>query len=95
MFNDLLEAIKEFFRKLISSRIFVLGVVGLAMYAGLVHKLFDLQIIHGEEAQAEYMQLIEQDITTAGTRGNIYDRNGVPQAYNKLAYCVTVQGTAA
>ncbi|HIX14263.1 MAG TPA: penicillin-binding protein [Candidatus Hungatella pullicola] len=95
MFNDLLEAIKEFFRKLISSRIFVLGVVGLAMYAGLVHKLFDLQIIHGEEAQAEYMQLIEQDITTAGTRGNIYDRNGVPLAYNKLAYSVTVQDTGA
>ena len=63
------------------------------MYAGLVHKLFNLQIVNGEQALNDYMQLTEQTLTTAGTRGNIYDRNGKVLAYNKLAYSVTVQDT--
>ena len=63
------------------------------MYAGLINKLFNMQIVNGEEALNEYMQLTEQTITTAGTRGNIFDRNGKVLAYNKLAYSVTVQDT--
>nr|WP_330373043.1 hypothetical protein [Lacrimispora celerecrescens] len=54
-----------------------------------------MQIVNGEEALNEYLQLTEQTITTAGTRGNIYDRNGKVLAYNKLAYSVTVQDTGA
>ena len=54
-----------------------------------------MQIINGEKALNEYLQLTEQTITTAGTRGNIYDRNGKVLAYNKLAYSVTVQDTGA
>jgi len=52
-----------------------------------------MQIVNGEEALNEYLQLTEQTITTAGTRGNIYDRTGKVLAYNKLAYSVTVQDT--
>jgi penicillin-binding protein 2 len=52
-----------------------------------------MQIINGEKALNEYLQITEQTITNAGTRGNIYDRNGKVLAYNKLAYSVTVQDT--
>ena len=34
---------------------------------------------------------IEKERTLLGTRGNIYDRNGVPLAYNELAYSVTIE----
>lgn len=93
MFKDLLEIITEFLKKAVTSRLFVLGIICFAMYAGLINKLFNMQIINGEKALNEYMQLTEQAITTAGTRGNIYDRNGKVLAYNKLAYSVTVQDT--
>ena len=54
-----------------------------------------MQIINGEKALSDYLQLTEQTITTAGTRGNIYDRNGKVLAYNKLAYSVMLQDTGA
>ena len=95
MFRDLLDILKDFLKKIISSRLLVLGVICIAMYAGLIHKLFNLQIVNGEQALNDYMQLTEQTLTTAGTRGNIYDRNGKVLAYNKLAYSVTVQDTGA
>jgi len=93
LFRDLLDILKDFLKKIASSRLLVLGVICIAMYAGLVHKLFNLQIVNGEQALNDYMQLTEQTLTTAGTRGNIYDRNGKVLAYNKLAYSVTVQDT--
>lgn len=93
MFRDLLDIVREFIKKAFSSRLFILGFIGFAMYSGLVNKLFTMQIINGEEALNEYLQITEQTITTAGTRGNIYDRNGKVLAYNKLAYSVTVQDT--
>ncbi|WP_143319079.1 penicillin-binding transpeptidase domain-containing protein [Clostridium sp. HBUAS56010] len=95
MFRDLLEIITEFLKKAMISRLFVLGVICFAMYAGLISKLFHMQIINGEKALNEYLQLTEQTITTAGTRGNIYDRKGKVLAYNKLAYSVAIQDTGA
>ena len=93
MFKDLLEIMKEFISKILSSRLMILGFIGFILYSGLIHKLFDMQIINGEKAQNDYLQLTEKTITTAGTRGNIYDRNGKLLAYNKLAYSVTIQDT--
>ena len=95
MFRELLDILKEFFRKIVSSRLLILGVICFAMYASLIHKLFNLQIINGEEALNEYMQLTEQELTTAGTRGKIYDRDGRVLADNKLAYSVNVQDIGA
>mgnify|MGYP002235230445 CR=1 FL=1 len=37
------------------------------------------------------MQRTEKLVTTPGTRGNIYDRNGNLLAYNQLAYAVAIQ----
>ncbi len=93
MFRDLLDIASEFLKKVVSSRLFILGTICFIMYTGLISKLFHMQIINGEKALNEYLQITEQTITNAGTRGNIYDRNGKVLAYNKLAYSVTVQDT--
>lgn len=95
MFSDLLEVLREFFKKLFSSRLFALAVIFTALFAGLTGKLFQMQILNGADYQETYMQRTEKEVFTPGTRGNIYDRNGVPLAYNELAYTVTIQDTGA
>ena len=91
MFDELLEIVKEFFKKLFSSRLFALSVMFTVMFAGLLGKLFQMQILDGSEYQETYMQRTEKNVTTPGSRGNIYDRNGNRLAYNELAYSVTIQ----
>lgn len=95
MFRDLIEITQEFFKKILSSRLFALGVIFLCMFAALVGKLFDLQIIHGEETLNKYIQMTLRTVYTPGTRGNILDRNGEVLAYNELAYSVTIQDVGA
>ena len=60
MFSDLFEVIKEFFRKLFSSRLTALGALFFCMFLGLVGHLFQLQIVHGEEYLDEYIQITEK-----------------------------------
>ena len=91
MFDDLKEYLREWFKKVITSRLFVLAVVFCLMSSALVMRLFNLQIIKGEEYQDAYTAMTEKVIKTASTRGNIYDRNGNVLAYNELAYDVTIQ----
>ena len=91
MFDDFLDLIKTLGRKLLSSRLAALAVLFSCMFAVLIVKLFDLQIVNGESYLRDYIQLTEREVTTPGTRGNIYDRNGNVLAYNELAYTVTVQ----
>ncbi|MDU3397982.1 MAG: penicillin-binding transpeptidase domain-containing protein, partial [Clostridiales bacterium] len=93
MFNELREILQDFFKKLFASRLFALSVIFTLMFAGLIGKLFRMQILEGSSYQEEYMQLTEKSTTTPGTRGNIYDRNGNLLAYNQLAYVVTIQDT--
>ncbi|MCD8082659.1 MAG: penicillin-binding protein [Clostridiales bacterium] len=93
MLRDLLEVLREFLKRIFFSRLFALSVLFAAMFAVLVLKLFDLQIVKGEEYLDQYVQLTEKTVTTPGTRGNIYDRNGYLLAYNELAYTVTIQNT--
>lgn len=95
MLKDLLEILQELMKKILGSRLFALAVVFTMMFATLIMKLFQLQIVHGEEFQNEYVRLTEKTVTTPGTRGNIYDRNGYLLAYNEPAYSVTVQDTGA
>lgn len=95
MFNELKEFAKDFLKNLVTSRLFVLSVVFCMMFLILIGRLFTLQIIKGEEYQANYITLAEKVIKTASTRGNIYDRNGNILAYNELAYAVTLQDIGA
>lgn len=91
MFNDLLEILKDFVKKLFASRLFLLGVFFTCLFSVLAVRLFNLQIIEGETYQENYMAKTEKVVSLPSTRGNIYDRNGNVLAYNELAYNVTIQ----
>lgn len=93
MLKDFFHKLYDFLKRVLSSRIFALALVFTGMFLVLAAKLFDLQIVNGESYLEDYVQMIEKTVTTPGTRGNIYDRNGNLLAYNDLAYAVTVQDT--
>lgn len=57
----------------------------------LVYRLFNLQIVNGEEYLDNFRLMIQKEKVIQGTRGNIYDRNGNLLAYNELAYSVTIE----
>ena len=91
MFRDILEILQEFFKRVVTSRVFVLGALFTAMFCVLAVKLFNLQIINGERYLTEYVSKTLRTVYTPGSRGNIYDQNGKVLAYNELAYSVTIR----
>ena len=84
------DSIKDFLKSFFGSRLFVLSVIIMLMGATLLHRLFSLQIINGETYQENYTLTIEKKRVLPGTRGNIYDCNGMLLAYNELTYKVTI-----
>lgn len=87
----MVDKIKEWIVKIVKSRLFVLWLVMLFLFVYVIQHLFTLQIVNGEEYLENYTLSIEKDISIEGTRGNIYDRNGVLLAHNELSYTVTLE----
>lgn len=83
------QAIKSFFQ-VICSRLFLLGAVFAVLFAILVVRIFRLQIINGESYLNDYLYQTERTIDIPSTRGNIYDCNGNPLAYNELVHSVVI-----
>lgn len=75
------------------SRLITLIIVFCITSSILIGRLFYLQIVRGEDYLANYELQIRKTQEVAGTRGNIYDRNGNLLAYNELAYSVTIEDT--
>ena len=82
---SLFESIKNFSKKLISSRLFILSLAMLGIFAILMQRIFVLQIINGKEYMDNYTLRIQKERVTSGTRGSIYDRNGKLLAYSELS----------
>ncbi len=87
--------IKEFFASLIEiildyvkHRLFPVTVVIIVMFSILINRLFQLQIVEGEEHMENFIYKSEKTLTVEAVRGNIYDRNGKLLAYNELSYSV-------
>ena len=70
-------------KKLACPRILLLSVIFFCMFARLVVRLYELQIINGEQYLNSNLQMTTRELDFPGVRGNIYDRNG-----NELAYVV-------
>ncbi len=85
------EIIKDYGKKILTSRLFALSVVMIAIFGILLQRIFVLQIIKGQEYLDNYTLLIQKERVTSGTRGNIFDRNGKLLAYNELSYSVTIE----
>ena len=89
------ENIKEFFRAITKSRLLVAGTVMVCLFSILLVRMFQLQILKGEEYQNNYTLKIVKERTLNSTRGRILDRNGEVLAYNELAYSVTIEDSGS
>lgn len=78
-------------RRLKVPRTTVLLLIFLAMSCVLVRRLFQLQIIQGEEYTTDFTERTRKTRTVKGTRGNIFDRNGKLLASSKLCYSLTIE----
>ena len=64
-----------------------------ALFATLIFRIFDLQIVNENYYMSTYIQKAEKTIYSPGTRGNIYDCKGKLLAYDSLAYVATFEDT--
>lgn len=85
------ERIKDTVYRIVKSRLFVLILAFCVLFAVLINRVFYLQIVKGQDYLDNYKLQIRKTREIAGTRGNIYDRNGKLLAYNELAYSVTIE----
>lgn len=85
------ERIKDAIYRIVKSRLFVLILAFCILFAVLINRVFYLQIVKGQDYLDNYKLQIRKTREIAGTRGNIYDRNGKLLAYNELAYSVTIE----
>ena len=68
--------IKRFFKKISIKRTTVLALVFVLMGCILVRRLFDLQIIQGQDYISKFEARTTKERVIKSTRGNILDRNG-------------------
>lgn len=61
----------------------------------LIHRLYDLQIINGEEYRNNFSLKTTKTLDLKSTRGNIYDRNGNVLASNELSYSLTIEDSGS
>ncbi len=79
--------------KVLKSRIFIVMLLIVAIFATLIFRIFDLQIVNENYYMSTYIQKAEKTIYSPGTRGNIYDCKGNLLAYDSLAYVATFEDT--
>ena len=94
MFKEDLKIIWDDVKNILRSRLLPLIIFSVVLFGILIYKLFNLQIIHGDEYKVNYAQKSEKTLVLNSTRGNIYDVNGELLAYNKLAYSVIIEDSS-
>ena len=87
MFDDF----KEWLFGFVKSRNFVLVLIFFCCASALLSRVFYLQIVKGKEYQETFSLKLEREVTTASTRGKIFDRNGELLAYSELSYSVAIE----
>jgi len=72
----------------LTHRLFLLLLIVFVLFYILVMRLFELQIVEGEELAKAFELSVVREVSIEGHRGNIYDRNGYPLAENIISYTV-------
>ena len=90
MYRGFFQSFKEAVKRFLSNRILVVGIVLIPLAFLLFGRLFHLQIIRGNDYYENYVNTTRKEVSIPAIRGNIYDRNGVLLAGNKVVYSVTV-----
>lgn len=83
--------IKKFFKNIFSNRALIILFVFACMSAVLVIRIFDLQIVHGQEYAENFVVTTTKTRVLESTRGNIYDVNGKLIAYNELSNTISLE----
>ena len=94
MLKEDLKIIWDYVKNILRSRLLPLMIFSTVLFGILIYKLFNLQIVHGEDYKVNYAQKAEKTLVLDSTRGNIYDVNGELLAYNKLAYSVIIEDSS-
>lgn len=90
MFTEFFQKLSKAFSSFFKNRVAVLGVVLVPLVVLLLVRLFQLQIVRGDEYYQNYLNTTRKEVSIPSIRGNIYDRNGVLLAGNKVIYNVTL-----
>ena len=72
MLKDLWELIRDNVSRTVKSRLFIVWAIFFVMFSVLVVRLFQLQILNGQESYDEYVQITKKEINTKAPRGNIW-----------------------
>lgn len=91
MVKKIIHAIRAFF----ANRILLLLLIFAGMTGVLLMRMFNLQIISGEEYTENFSVKTTRTRTVRSTRGNIYDCNGKLLAYNELTKSVTIEDSGS
>ena len=89
------DTLKEYIKSFFNSRLVPVTVLYVLLFLVLINRLFQLQIVEGEEYANQAQENATKTRVIKATRGNIYDCNGKLLAYNKLSYNVTFTETDA
>lgn len=89
MFDGLRERIISIF----TSRVTIIFLIMTCLCGILLYRCFYLQIIKGSDYLENFVLEQEKTRDIMPVRGNIYDRNGNPLAYNVLAYNINLEDT--
>ena len=87
---SIIGVIKDFFIKIFTSRVALLGFVFIVFFCIILGRLFYLQIIKSDFYQENFTQKEKKVIYSEGARGNIYDCNGQQLAHNEVSYSVVM-----
>lgn len=87
----MLKDLKNLIISILTSRLTIVVVIMCALGGLVIARLFELQIVNGEEYLDNFTLSIERERSLESTRGKIYDRNGKLLAYNELTYAVTME----
>lgn len=83
------DTFKEYVKTFFKSRLVPITVIYILLFAILVNRMFQLQIVGSDTYANETIKRTTKTRAIKASRGNIYDCNGKLLAYNKLAYNVT------
>ena len=71
-------------------RMYTMEILVAALFLILLYRLWDLQIVQGEQYAEEFELRITRTVRESNTRGRIYDCNGEILACNKPVFTVTM-----
>ncbi|MBQ2664749.1 MAG: hypothetical protein IJG16_11490 [Clostridia bacterium] len=75
------------------ARFFILNLIIVIMLAAVVWKLFDLQLVKGDQYVTVAKERLTTNIVAKAPRGEILDKYGTRLVSNKVGYSVVMQKT--